>query len=195
MQRAIDKGQVRKEEKNNLLRDKFWRSLRSERLKSATKYEFRTVLDFEQLVKAVRTEELSMNTNAKAQHQAVTTNVASAGPMTERAGTPNQDLMTQTLREIQKGLKQINKRREYRYPKQNQRGRGQQQGGQQQNNRPYGQQQRKLSNLEEIRINNNNNNNRTNNNRVNNNRTNHREFNKRISSRIKQIPIDQTKRL
>ena len=57
MQRAIDKGQVRTEEKNNLLRDKFWRPLRSERLKTATKYEFRTVFDFEQLVKAVRTEE------------------------------------------------------------------------------------------------------------------------------------------
>lgn len=66
-----------------------------------------------------------MNTNAKAQHQAVTTNFASAGSMTERSGTANQDIMTQTFREIQKGLKQINTRREYRYPKQNQRGRGQ----------------------------------------------------------------------
>ena len=144
MQRAIDKGQVRTEEKNNLLRDKFWRSLRSERLRSATKYEFRTVLDFEQLVKAVRTEELSIITNAKAQHQAVTTNVASAEQKTERAGTANQDLMTQTLRELQKGLKQFNKKRDYRYqwnPKQNQAGRGRQYGQQQRTQQSGGNQQ------------------------------------------------------
>ena len=75
MQNAIDKGQIKEEEKDDLLRDKFWRSLRSERLKNATRIDFRTVSNFKRLVKAVRTEELSMKTNANAQYQAVTTNV------------------------------------------------------------------------------------------------------------------------
>lgn len=35
MQKATDKGYVKEDEKNDLLKDKFWRSLRSERLKNA----------------------------------------------------------------------------------------------------------------------------------------------------------------
>lgn len=37
MQNVVDKGKVREEEKNVLLQDRFWRSLRSKRLKNATK--------------------------------------------------------------------------------------------------------------------------------------------------------------
>ena len=62
MQNAIDKGQIKEEEKDDLLRDKFWISLRSESLKNGTKIDFRTISNFKRLVKAIRTEELSMKT-------------------------------------------------------------------------------------------------------------------------------------
>ena len=75
MQNAIEKRHIKEEEKEELLKDKFWRFLRSERLKNATRIDFRTITNFKQLVKAVRTEELSVKTNANAQQQAVRTNV------------------------------------------------------------------------------------------------------------------------
>ena len=84
MQNAIEKRHIKEEEKEDLLKDKFWRSLRNERLKNATRIDFRTISNFKQLVKAVRTEELSMKTNASAQQQAVRTNITPTEDKTEK---------------------------------------------------------------------------------------------------------------
>lgn len=111
MQNAIDKGQIKEEEKDGLLRDKFWRSLRSERLKNATRIDFRTIMNFKRLVKAVRTEELSMKTNANAQHQAVTTNVTQKEERKEEKEIVNQEQMYNTLMDLRKELKIYNKKR------------------------------------------------------------------------------------
>ena len=59
-QRAIEKGKVRKEERDATLRDQFWKSLRSERLKNATRVKYESLKSFEQLRKAVRAEESEM---------------------------------------------------------------------------------------------------------------------------------------
>ena len=111
MQNAIDKGQIKEEEKDDLLRDKFWRSLRSERLKSATRIDFRTVSNYKRLVKAVRTEELSMKTNANAQHQAVTTNLKQKEERKDEIETEKQGQMYQMLMDLRKELKIYNKKR------------------------------------------------------------------------------------
>ena len=84
MQNAIEKRHIKEEEKEELLKDKFWRSLCSERLKNATRIDFRTITNFKQLVKAVRTEELSVKTNANAQQQAVRTNVTPVEDKTDQ---------------------------------------------------------------------------------------------------------------
>ena len=129
MQNAIDKGQIKEEEKDDLLRDKFWRSLRSERLKNATRIDFRTVSNFKRLVKAVRTEELSMKTNANAQYQAVTTNVTKKEERKDGIENEKQGQVYQTLMDLRKGLKIYNKKRG--------RGRGRQWNqNQEQNQRP-----------------------------------------------------------
>ena len=57
LQKATEKGHVRSEEKNDLLKDAFWRGLRSERLKNATRVHFELISNFELLRRAVRGEE------------------------------------------------------------------------------------------------------------------------------------------
>ena len=69
-QRAKEKGKAREEERDNTLKEQFWKSLRSERLKNATRVKFETIESFELLRRAVRAEENEMKvaTNLQ-QHQ------------------------------------------------------------------------------------------------------------------------------
>ena len=73
LQKAIDKGHVKEEEKDYRLRHKFWRSLRSERLKNATRVQFYSIENFEKLRSAVRAEENEMKLNANPQCQPMRT--------------------------------------------------------------------------------------------------------------------------
>ena len=61
LQKAIEKGYARKEEPNNKLKEQFWTSLRSERLKNATRVKNDFTEDFQLLRRAVRAEEYDMN--------------------------------------------------------------------------------------------------------------------------------------
>ena len=76
LQKATEKGHVRSEEKNDLLKDAFWRGLRSERLKNATRVHFELISNFELLRRAVRGEENQMliNTGMKQQQQNLSLN-------------------------------------------------------------------------------------------------------------------------
>ena len=147
MQNAIDKGHIQDDEKDDLLKDKFWRSLRSERLKNATRIDFRTISNFKQLVKAVRTEELSMKANANAQQQTVTTNVSQKEEKDEKKERSTQEQMFQALLDLQKEIKQYNRRRgrgrpwnQQQYQQQRNQG-SQQQRNQQQSNQNQGNKQ------------------------------------------------------
>ena len=75
LQRAAEKGHIKIEEKNDLLKDTFWRGLRSERLKNATRVHFESISKFELLRKAVREEEnqMTINTGIKQQQQRIET--------------------------------------------------------------------------------------------------------------------------
>ena len=46
LQRAMEKGHVRSEGKIDLLKDIFWRGLRSEKMKNATRVHFETISNF-----------------------------------------------------------------------------------------------------------------------------------------------------
>ena len=149
---AIDKGQIKEDEKNELLKDKFWRSLRSERLKNATRLDFRTIENFKQLVHAVRTEELSMRTNANAQHQAVSTNVTTRQDKKDEMDSSKQEEMYHTLVDLRRELKQYNKQKAQEkqwYRKKGQQQMNQQQGFQQQGFQQQGNQQPRNQNQQQ----------------------------------------------
>ena len=57
LQRAIEKGHVTEERKDQMLRDKFWRSFYNQDLKNATKIYHQSVLSFDKLQRKVRAEE------------------------------------------------------------------------------------------------------------------------------------------
>ena len=69
LQKAVMKGHIRKEETDSMLRNKFWKYLRNERLKNATRTKFETLKNFEDLRKAVRAEEHEMKVSSGVQHQ------------------------------------------------------------------------------------------------------------------------------
>lgn len=66
LQKAIDKGHVKEDSKNEMLRSKFWRSLYDQALKNATKIYHETIKSFEELRRKVRAEEYEMKTGTAA---------------------------------------------------------------------------------------------------------------------------------
>lgn len=62
LRKAITKGQIQIEQRNEMLRIKFWRGLFSDALKNATRVFFETEHNFEQLRKKIRTEVCEMDT-------------------------------------------------------------------------------------------------------------------------------------
>ena len=78
LKRAVDKGQVKEDSRDEILRSKFWRGLYSQDLKNATKIYYESEKCFEKLLFKVRSEEYELNkpkaddkkknTGAKAQH-------------------------------------------------------------------------------------------------------------------------------
>lgn len=76
LQVAIDKGHVSIEAKDDMLRSKFWTSLRNERLKDQTRHKYDTVKTFDHLLREIRAVEVEMGTTDKvkgkvAQHHPV----------------------------------------------------------------------------------------------------------------------------
>ena len=66
LKKAIDKGHVSPEQKNTMLKTKFWRALYSTELKNATRVHFESIESFELLRRKVRAEENKMATNKSA---------------------------------------------------------------------------------------------------------------------------------
>ena len=76
LQKAIDKGHVKEEDKNSMLKNKFWKALRNDRLKNATRIAFSSALSFDELRKLVRAEEYELKLNTGMQHQTIKTKVS-----------------------------------------------------------------------------------------------------------------------
>lgn len=66
LQVAVQEGHINSEAKNDMLRSKFWTSLRSERLKSQTRHKFDTIKTFDLLLREIRVVEQELNTADKA---------------------------------------------------------------------------------------------------------------------------------
>ncbi len=107
VQRAIDKGHVRKEDRNEMLRSKFWRSLRNEKLKMATRIHYENVKPFEELQRAVRAEECDMKLTAGVQHQPMRTNQQEESKL---------DRMMAKITALEKQMEEMNRRQKKRTP-------------------------------------------------------------------------------
>ena len=65
----MQKGKAREEDGDNTLKEQFWKSLRNERLKNATRVKFESIKSFELLRRAVRAEENEMKVATNLQQQ------------------------------------------------------------------------------------------------------------------------------
>ena len=112
LQRAIEKGQVRQEDRDEMLRNKFWRSLRSEKLRLATRTDFQSIKNFDLLRKKVRAEEYEMKVSTGVQQQAIHTE-----RKVDITDTPDSkmDLLLQRLSSLENQMKEMNKRRQGRF--------------------------------------------------------------------------------
>ena len=121
LQKAIEKGKVRREDRDEMQRNKFWRSLRNEKLKMTTRIDFQTIKSFDLLRKKVRAEEYEMKVNIGVQHQATYTERKTD---TTETSESKMDLLLQRLSSLETQMKEMNKRRQgrfnYRQPNQRQ---------------------------------------------------------------------------
>ena len=68
-QRAIEKGNEREDERDNTLKEHFWKSLRNRRLKNVIRVKFEMIESFELLRRAIRAEENEMKVASNLQQQ------------------------------------------------------------------------------------------------------------------------------
>ena len=81
LKRAVDKGQIKEDSRDEIIRSKFWRELYSQDLKIATKIYYESEKNFEKLLYKVRSEEYELrkpeadskkkSTGARAQHNPI----------------------------------------------------------------------------------------------------------------------------
>ena len=115
LQKAIDKGYVRNEDKNNMLKEQFWTALRSERLKNATRVKYEFTDDFETLRSSVRTEEQEMNqySNLK-QQQAASSQYRTPTTDEKLLESSKLDQVIEGLQTLTKEVKEGNKKNRYK---------------------------------------------------------------------------------
>lgn len=109
LQKAVNKGHVKVEDKNDMLRTKFWRSLRSDRLKNATRVHFESITNFEMLRRAVREEEHEIKISTGLQHQATTTKSYTEKNIQEDATKMN--ILLDKITALENQMKEINQRK------------------------------------------------------------------------------------
>ena len=113
MKLAVDKGHVKAESTNKMLKNRFWKGLRSERLKNATRIHFFNTDEYQELLSRVREEENEMKLNAGVQHQPVNTNVNISKDRRETPETSKLDLLYDKLTEMEEDMKELKKKSEW----------------------------------------------------------------------------------
>ncbi|MEW8545075.1 MAG: hypothetical protein AB2693_16240, partial [Candidatus Thiodiazotropha sp.] len=111
LQKAMDKGHIKQEEKNDMLREKFWRALRSDRLKNATRVHYESITNFELLRRAVRAEEHEMKISTGVRQQQMKADISQEKEEVEDSKT---DKILARLESLEKQMKYANRGR-YRY--------------------------------------------------------------------------------
>ena len=97
-QRAIEKGKARETDRDSTLREQFWKSLRIERLKNATRIKYETIESFELLRTAVRAEENEMKLTSNISQQQWRPQKRS-----ENTGDDKLDLILKRIEALEKG--------------------------------------------------------------------------------------------
>lgn len=101
LQIAINKGHVELAKKNSMLRSRFWRALRSEKLKNATRIYYETADDFEMLRREVRAEEHEIKlATGTAQHRPVQAQ--------DQRDESKFDSMMKKITELERQMKEMN---------------------------------------------------------------------------------------
>ena len=116
LQKAVDKGHVRLDEKNDMLKTKFWRCLRSDRLKTATRIHYETMSSFELLRKKVRAEEYEMKVSSGVQHQPTR---AESKCEDREESTPKMNILLDRLSALEKQMKEMKAPRKFVFNKRN----------------------------------------------------------------------------
>ena len=99
-QRAIEKGKARETDRDSTLREQFWKSLRSERLKNATRVKYETIESFELLRKAVRAEENEMKLTSNISQQ-----LWRPQKRPEDTGDDKLDIILKRIEALEKGIR------------------------------------------------------------------------------------------
>ena len=114
LQKAVTKGHIRKEETDSMLRNKFWKYLRNERLKNATRTKFETLKNFEDLRKAVRAEEHEMKVSSGVQHQPMR---SEEQKKFENKDDDKLNMLLAKLNTLEQQMKQIQRQPRWQYRK------------------------------------------------------------------------------
>ena len=131
-QRAIEKGKAREVERDTTLREQFWKSLRSERLKNATRVKYESLKSFEQLRKAVRAEENEMKLATNIAQQQARTQIKSEKTETVQEEKEDKlDLILKRIEALERGRNRGGYRGGYRGRYNQRRGQYQNQGNRQ----------------------------------------------------------------
>ena len=103
---AVDKGHVKQEATNNMLKNRFWKGLRTEKLKNRTQIHFINIDDYQELLSRVREEENEMKLNPGVQYQPVTFSKDNS----ESSEASNLDCLLQRLTSMEENMKELNKK-------------------------------------------------------------------------------------
>lgn len=112
LQKALIKGHVKQEDKNDMLRNNFWKHLRSDKLKNATRVHFESISNFELLRRAVRAEEYEIKVNTGIQHQPTKTEIKNEEKDSKDIKI---DTLLSRLESLEKEMKDIRKNRGFIY--------------------------------------------------------------------------------
>ena len=103
---AVDKGHVKQEATYNMLKNRFWKGLRTEKLKNRTQIHFVNIDDYQELLSRVREEENEMKLNPGVQYQPVTFSKDNS----ESSEASNLDCLFQRLTSMEENMKELNKK-------------------------------------------------------------------------------------
>ena len=110
---AVDKGHVKKEATNTMLKNRFWKGLRNEKLKNRTQIHYVNIDDYQELLSRVREEESEMKLNPGVQHLPVNTNVKFSRENSESSEASKLDLLYERLTAMEENIKELNKKCEW----------------------------------------------------------------------------------
>ena len=114
LKHGVDKGYVKPESKSTMLRNRFWNGLKSERLKNATRIDYKNNIDFDELLSRVTEEENELNLNQGIQHQPIPASLRDKySKATEESS--KLDLLFETLNELKDEMSELKKKN--RWPK------------------------------------------------------------------------------